>query len=282
MTRKRHQTTAVGRIDVTSLLLRDRRVTVRIYLPPDYEWTDQPYPVLFMFDGHNLFDTRTSTYNQEWQVDETMERLAEQGEQAAIVVGIDAPQDRYERYAMYSIGPWEFRQRPAGRALREIEGFGEQTAAFLMTEVRSYVNERYRVRQDRDGVGVAGSSMGGYMSLFTAAAYPDLVGRVMAFSPVVLDHPMAGHRLRDYLAERGGSEAQRIYLDMGDNEELPYIESPEDLVANLWALASTLQAAGQSDLVARVVPGGDHSERSWGARFEEAYRWAFLNGPVPG
>ncbi len=273
--RRWHFTTQVGRIDVTSMLLHDRRVPVRTYLPADYEWTERRYRVVYMFDGHNLFDVRTSTYNQEWQIDETMERLAAEGKEPAVVVGIDAPFDEFARYRMHSIGQWSYRKRPQGPVVRTIDGDGEVTAAFLMQAVKAATEQRYRVRTDRDGIGVGGSSMGGYMALYCAARYPHLVSRVIAMSPVVLDHPMRGHVLRDYLVAAGAPERMRIWIDMGDAEELAYIESPQELVDNLWAVRDALVAAGHDEISARVFVGGDHSERSWSARFEQAYRWAF-------
>ena len=273
--RRWHFHSLAGRVDVTWMLLHDRRVGVRTYLPPDYEWTDRSYRVLYMFDGHNLFDVRTSTYNQEWQIDETMERLAAEGREPAIVVGIDAPFDKFARYAMYTIGTWDYRTRPDRRTVRHIVGDGEATAAFLLEEVKAATEAQYRVRTDRDGVGVAGSSMGGYMALYSATKYASLVGKAIAMSPVVLVAPMRDSGLRDYLLAAGAAYPQRIWIDMGDNEELAYIESPQQLVDNMWQVRDVLTMMGHRDVAAHVVAGGDHTERSWAARFERAYRWAF-------
>lgn len=263
------------------MLLNDRRVTVRIYVPPDYEWNERTYPVLYMFDGHNLFDVRTSTYNQEWRIDETMAEISAGPQQPAVVVGIDAPEDRLARFAMYSIGEWDYRKTPHGRRLGHVVGTGDQTSAFLFEVVKPYVEANYRVSTNREGVGVAGSSMGGYMSLYSAATYPELISKVLAFSPVVLDHPMAGYLLRDYLVAQAAPQPQRIYLDMGDAEELEYIDSPVDLVRNLEALELALRSAGHREVVARIIPGGTHSERSWAARFAEVYLWAFTGSHLP-
>ena len=266
---------------MTAMLLHDRRVTVRTYLPADYEWSGRDYRVLYMFDAHNLFDVRTSTYNQEWCIDETMESLSARGLEPAIVVGIDAPDDRFSRYAAYSIGDWGYRARPDGRVVRRIHGDGEATAAFLLQQVKPATEQRYRVRTDRDGVGVSGSSMGGYMSLYCAARYPDLVSKVIAMSPVALDHPMEGWRLREFLTGAGATLPQRIWIDMGDDENLDYITSPQDLVDSLYVMRDTLVAAGHREVVAHVMAGAKHDERSWASRFEQAYRWAF-DGVEPG
>lgn len=276
----RQRSSIAGRVDVTSLLLRDRRVVVRVYLPADYEWTDRTYPVIYMFDGHNLFDRTTSTYDKEWRVDETMQSMHAEGRYSpAIVVGIDAPPGRYDRFAMYSAGSWDYRTSPRGRRLKRIEGYAEQTAAFLLGDVKDLVEARYRVARDREQVGVAGSSMGGYMSLYVAAHNPDLVSKVMAFSPVVLDFPMHGHVLREALVESGSDPALRVYLDMGDRERLDFA-GPDDLVDHLQELSATLAEAGHRQVLARVVAGDRHDERAWARRFPAAYLWAFHGVPL--
>ena len=62
--------------------------TIRVYLPPDYKSDNKRYPVVYMLDGQNLFDRKTS-FSGEWGVDETMNTLAENHQQEAMVIGID-------------------------------------------------------------------------------------------------------------------------------------------------------------------------------------------------
>lgn len=264
-----------GRVDLTAMLFRDRRLTLRTYLPADYEWSDRAYRVIYMFDAHNLFDRTTATYHKEWRIDEAMEDLYAQGHEPAIVAAIDAPQTRYERFAMYSVGQWDYRKAPDTRRLRSVQGYGEQTAAFLMGEVKGYIERTYRVATDRDNVAVAGSSMGGYMSLYVASQYPELVSKCLAFSPVMMDFPMRGFEVRDLVA-KGVRPDQRIYLDMGDRERLEFC-GPADLTDHLSELRLLLE--GRAEILTRLCRGG-HDERAWSGRFPQAYRWAF-DGVLP-
>jgi enterochelin esterase-like enzyme len=275
---RRQRSTIAGRVDVTSFLLRGQRLPVRIYLPADYETSGREYPVVYMFDGHNLFDRTTSTYNKEWRIDETMQWLQAEGNWTpAIVVGMDAPQSRYERFAMYSVGYWEYRKRPDTRLLKRIDGYGDETAELLMTQVKPYVERTYRAADSRDDVGVAGSSMGGYMALYVGACYPESVSKVMAFSPVVMDFPMRGQGVREAIRDAAVLHRQRHYLDMGDREKLEFC-GPADLVQHLYELRDDV-AQGRGGLLARVIEGDRHEERAWARRFPQAYLWAFFGVP---
>lgn len=271
----RTRSSIAGRVDVTTMMLRDQRITVRIYIPADYERTDHEYPVLYMFDAHNLFDRTTSTYDKEWGVDETMEWIGADTEYTpAIVAAIDAPQTRYERFAMYSLGQWDFRTEPGARRLKAIEGYGDQTAEFLMKKVKRHVERTYRASRDRDQVGVGGSSMGGYMSLYIAARYPQLVSKVIAFSPVLLDFPLRGDELREYIVRAGADLPQRFYLEMGDRERIDFANARQ-LVDHFDEVTMMLEQAGHREVFARIIPGGRHDERHWAKQFPGAFLWTF-------
>src|SRR5262245_44169188 len=73
--------------DVLSPQLDNRR-DVLVCLPPSYADGDRRYPVIYMQDGQNLFDRATGFAGQEWEVDETVQRLAKEGLEA-IVVGLN-------------------------------------------------------------------------------------------------------------------------------------------------------------------------------------------------
>jgi predicted alpha/beta superfamily hydrolase len=264
-------------VDVTHLLRTGERRAVRVYLPPGYEQSGHDYPVLYMFDGQNLFDRATTAFGMEWGIDETIEHLVRAGRTAGVVVvGIDSPDGPWQRYAEYTAWDWMLGGEP-------VVPDGAATADFLVQQVIPYVQGTYRVAHDRARVGLAGSSMGGYMTLFVGARHTDVFGRLLAFSPVVLDEPMAGHELRDYLVHRGFDAGTWAYLDMGGAEELSYVDHPDRLVENLAETAAAVvhSARPPAQVVTRVIPGAAHDERAWGARFGEVLLWAFADGPVP-
>jgi predicted alpha/beta superfamily hydrolase len=271
------RSTITGRVDVTHLLRAGERRAVRVYLPPGYEMGDREYPVLYMFDGQNLFDRTTTAFGMEWGIDETIEGLVDAGRfPGVVVVGVDSPVAPMQRYAEYTAWDWMLGGEP-------VVAQGAATADFLVEQVIPYVQATYRVARDRARVGLAGSSMGGYMTLFTGVRHPEVFGRLLAFSPILLDEPMAGHELRDFIVHRGFDRATWVYLDMGDAEELSYIDHPDRVVENL---AETTAAVARSArppkrLVSRVIPAARHDELAWGERFGDALLWAFADGPEP-
>jgi enterochelin esterase-like enzyme len=84
----------------SKILNNDRDVI--IYLPPGYDADkNRRYSVFYMRDGQNLFDGATSYIpGQEWQVDETAERLiATRSIEPLIIVGIyNAGMERVNEY----------------------------------------------------------------------------------------------------------------------------------------------------------------------------------------
>ncbi len=271
------RSTITGRVDVTHLMRDGRRRAVRIYLPPGYEQSGHDYPVLYMFDGQNLFDRTTTAYGMEWEIDETIEELVDAGRfPGVVVVGIDSPDGLWARYAEYTAWDWMLEGTP-------VVADGAATADFLVEQVIPFVQTTYRVAHDRARVGLSGSSMGGYMTLYVGSRHTELFGRLLAFSPIVLDEPMAGHELRDHLVHAGFEPGTWAYLDMGDAEELSYIDHPsrvvESLAATTAAVANSVRPPAQ--VVSRIIPGAAHDELAWGARFGEVLLWAFANGPPP-
>lgn len=271
------------RLDVVQLPRGGEPRTVRIYRPPGYEEADRDFPVVYMFDGQNLFDPAVATFGKSWRVDRTIEALTSVNPTwGAVVVGVDSPYDGQHRAVELSIGQWNFPvvdypeyadRDPA------VRGTGEATGEFLAQVVKPYVEDRYRVARQRERVAVAGSSMGGYMSLYMMVRYPELFGSVLALSPAVFDKPMNGYLLRSMLRQAGITTPTRVYLDMGGQEELRY--DSDDILASLWPLAQAVRAAGDTEVATAVYPDDGHDESAWSRRFPGAYLWGLHGQDLP-
>lgn len=240
-------------------LERTRRVWV--YLPPDYATSDRRYPVLYMHDGQNLFDAATA-YAGEWGIDETLDSLHTAGDPGIIVVGIDNGRER--RLDEYS--PWR-NERHGG-------GEGAAYAEWLVHTLKPFIDQRYRTLADRSNTAIAGSSMGGLISLYALLQFPEVYGRAGIFSPAFWFAPEIFDAVR---ASRAPYPDTRVYMVSG-GRELQQGERAgvyrDDQARMQEALIAAGFRAGQQ-VKASVIPDGEHSEWFWRREFPAAYRWLF-------
>ena len=245
---------------------RTRRIW--LYLPPGYASSTRAYPVLYMQDGQNLFDSQTS-FAGEWQVDETLDRLQQQGDAGCIVVGIDNGGD--QRLNEYS--PWVNPQYGGGQ--------GDEYVAFLASTLKPYIDAHYRTLSDRLHTGIGGSSMGGLISLYAALQRPDVFGRAAVFSPSLWFSPS----LQTWAATRQPLRPDpRVYIVSGgleDGAATPGSASPT--VQNQRQLLRTLagngfrvgSGAAGTEVDSLVQADGQHAEWFWRREFPAAYQWLF-------
>jgi predicted alpha/beta superfamily hydrolase len=225
---------------------------LRVYLPPEYAKDSQRYPVLYMFDGQNLFDEATS-YAGEWGVDETMDALAEEGF-PAIVIGIDhGGEQRFNELIPY----WNVRFLPNSGAL-----FIDD----VVHAIKPFVDANYRTLPDRNHTAVVGSSLGGLSADYAIHRYPEVFGKAGVFSPSYWVSEQAFAIARSTPLPAGS----RVYLYTGGREG-------GDSVSQLETMASILRAhsGGADNVTERVVPEAEHNEAAWRAEFPHAVRWLF-------
>ncbi len=232
-------------------LERNRRVW--IYLPPDYETSDLHYPVLYMHDGQNLFDNQTS-FAGEWEIDESLNELADQGINVPIVGGID--NGGSQRINEYS--PWVNNTYGGGD--------GEAYIEFLTNTLKPFVDENYRTLTDRDNTGIMGSSMGGFISHYASLEYPEIFSKTGIFSPAY----WISDSVWDFTTQSGKQYPGRFYLLIGSDES-------STAVSQMWMMSDTLLSMGyiNDEVTAKEIPGGQHNELFWRNQFKEAYQWLF-------
>jgi predicted alpha/beta superfamily hydrolase len=229
--------------EVHSTQLRNRR-RVLVYLPASYDG-ERRYPVLYMHDAQNLFDPATSYAGATWRVGETMTRLAEEGIEA-IVVAMDHGGRRRIR---------EYNPFPYWRG-----GRGAIYVRFVAETMKRIVDHDFRTLPERAHTAILGSSMGGLISLYAYAAYPQVFGAVGAMSPSlwVADGSMY-NVVRDFFTPGG-----RIYLDNGPRETSA-APIAELLVQRGWRRGADLQYV--------YARGAHHTESAWAARLPDALRF---------
>jgi len=252
--------------DVPSAHVAARNVDV--WLPPGYSANPRKrYPVVYMHDGQNLFDPSLSYYTRtDWGVDETMTKLAAEGRvREAIVVGVWNTPLRLQEYMP--------RKAVAGEALPiGVDGMGELGAssivsdaylAFLVEELKPFIDATYRTRRGRDDTFVMGSSMGGLISLYAIAQYPQVFGGAGALST---HWPIGNGVVIDWLASHlPDPRTHRLYFDHGtatlDARYAPYQQRMDAIVRNHG------YAEGRN-FMSRVFEGAGHSESAWRQRVD--------------
>jgi predicted alpha/beta superfamily hydrolase len=185
--------------DVASARLGNRR-DILVYLPPSYEAGGRGYPVFYLHDGQNLFDAATS-FAGEWQVDETMEALSQDGVEA-IMVGIpNAGKARINEYS-----PFDTAEFGHGR--------GDLYLDFIVDQVKPLVDAEFRTLSGPTHTGIMGSSMGGLISLYAFFRRPETFGFAGVMSPALW---FARNAIYDTV-RHAEHNAGRLYLDSGTRE----------------------------------------------------------------
>ena len=239
-----------------------RRRRVWVYLPADYAQNPaRRYPVLYMHDGQNVFDNATS-YGGEWGVDETLDRLRAAGQDAtgAIVVAVDNGNEfRSDEYI-----PWP---SEGLKAQPHKGGQGGAYVDFLAQTLKPYVDANYRTRPDAAHTGVAGSSLGGLISVYAALKYPRVFGQVGAFSPAFW---VCNDSLKAFAKTHPAAPTARFYFVCGPQES-------ETMLPLMAAWRDELRAEGvpAANLYLHAPTDGQHREWFWQREFPAAYKFLF-------
>ena len=227
-------------------LNRTRRVW--IYLPSDYSATKKHYPVLYMQDGQNVFDDLTS-FAGEWSVDETMDSIGNHTREM-IVVAVDHGGDkRINEYCPYDMEKYG-------------KGEGNKYIDFLVKTLKPFIDKSYRTEKNKKNTFIAGSSMGGLISMYAILKYPRVFGGAGVFSPAF----WIGPEIFNDIAAKGAKVNSKIYFYCGAQEG-------ETMQPDTEKAFSEMRKISKSRMVCVVRADGKHSEQVWKEEFPLFYLW---------
>lgn len=129
-----------------------------------------------MFDGHNVFFDEDATYGKCWGMKEYMDYTQTQVIIAAVECNHSPDNGRIKEYS-----PFTFRNPKLGN----ITGLGKITMNWMVHTFKPYIDENFRTIPDRNHTFIAGSSMGGLMSLYAVLEYNQTFSRAAALSPSI-------------------------------------------------------------------------------------------------
>jgi predicted alpha/beta superfamily hydrolase len=239
---------------------------VDVWLPPGYaDGGEARYPVIYMHDGQNVFDAAASSFGEAWEIDEVLGRLVAEGEvRPAIVVAIwNTGMGRYAEYMPpdgLPPGPIDFAV-PSKPVLTPEQLVTDRYLRFIVSELKPFIDATYRTLVGPADTFVMGSSMGGLISAYAIAQYPDIFGGAACVST---HWPAGDGAVIDYLADHLPDPAShRIYFDYGtvtlDALYEPYQQRMDA------AMRQAGYAEGQ-EWVTLKFDGAEHNEKAWRQR----------------
>ena len=228
-------------------LTGDEERTVTVYVPDIAESDPEArFPVLYMFDGHNVFFDEDATYGKCWGMKEYMEET----EAPMIVVGVECNHHPdHGRLKEYS--PYNFREKSIGTII----GKGKTMMDWMVQDFKPLIDEMYPTLPGREATFIAGSSMGGLMSLYAVTAYNDTFSRAACLSPSLWTSPK---RVKQFIAKADIAPGTVIYMDYGSCEM-----ARRDSMLKAWTHTCSQLLEKGVWLTGRIVPGGEHCEASW-------------------
>jgi predicted alpha/beta superfamily hydrolase len=220
-----------------------------VYLPKTYHNNDENFPVLYLHDAQNLFDKSTS-YAEEWQVDETLDSL----ELNLVVIGIEHGNEK----RIDELTPFPHEKYKGGKA--------DEYLKFITETLMPEINERYRVNNKCSQTFIGGSSLGGLVSYYAILKYPKLFGKAMVFSPSFW-YSDEIYNFTNTIEIDKISEA-KFYLRAGEKED-------ESMVPDMFRMKEQLIEKGLSDKNINIgsIPEGHHNEALWRDLFPQAAQW---------
>lgn len=218
-----------------------------LYLPESYDREpDKRYPVLYMFDGHNVFFDSDATYGKSWGMKEYMDYTGTQLLIAAVECNHSPDNGRLREYS-----PFPFDDPKLGH----FPGLGRKTMEWMIGNFKKDIDSRFRTLADRENTFIGGSSMGGLMSLYAVLEFNKVFSRAAALSPSIWVAPEKLERL----ARRASLGPDTVvYMDYGSEE----MRGRAGMLRGFGRMAALL-VERRVLVTSRMVPGGQHCEASW-------------------
>jgi predicted alpha/beta superfamily hydrolase len=254
-----------------------------VYLPPGYDESNEHYPVLYMHDGQNCFESYLQdSFAGSWHADTVADTLISQKLlRPFIIVGVSNGQT--ERLAEYLPPYISFSlPRPKGvfKKMPEILGHADRTFTYYL-EVQSFLKQHFRVLEGRDNTATCGSSMGGLFSTYIAWEHPEFAKYHAALSPAYwMTNDGQGHLLTIERIKTSPIRDVRLWLDSGEGtSNIPGQDDDNKFVT--MEAREALQEAGYKegkDFVYHLAKGGLHNEAAWAARLDKVFTFLMGSG----
>ncbi|MFT4095144.1 MAG: alpha/beta hydrolase-fold protein [Niabella sp.] len=250
---------------------------VRVWLPDNYR-PNQKYNVVYANDGQNLWDASLNWTKQEWELDETMDRLLKEKKiQPAIVVAIDnAGMKRHAEY--FPQKPFESLPQHVQDTILNIKWgenklfaeniYSDKYLKFIVSELKPFIDSAYTTNKDSQHTFIIGSSMGGLISMYAVCEYPNVFGGAICMSthwPGIFssaDNPVPAAFYSYLKTHLPDSKTHKFYFDYGtqtlDADYEPYQQEVDKIMKEKGFTKKSWETL--------KFNGAAHVESSWAQR----------------
>ena len=234
---------------------------------PDNSNLNDPFAVLYMHDGQNIFESEYSFNRISWKVDETLSYLINNYKiSPCIVVGIWNTEKRFQEFIPFK--PFlNYLPQSTNEVL--INSISDDYLRFIVFELKPFIDNNFNTLKDRDNTFISGSSLGGLVSIYAICEYPETFGGAACLSThwpfsIIQSDPLMFNAITDYLkANLPSPLTHKIYFDRGT-------ETLDSLYVSYQSeVDRIMKEAGYSkkSWMTRIFEGDEHSELSWQRRF---------------
>lgn len=229
-----------------SALTGEEERTAYAYLPVGYGESGRRYPVMYMFDGHNLFCDSEATYGKSWGLSDYLDYTRT----PLIIAAVECNHKGHSRLSEYSPVDFFFHDGTP------IKGQGKKYMDWLTGEFKPFIDENFLTLPDRENTAIGGSSMGGLMTIYALCKYGKYFSRGAALSPSLWMN--GGSMSGGFLEKAEFKKPTALFTSYGSREF-----SNHSAQQKAFAEACSLFIKRGVNITARVVEGGTHSESSW-------------------
>ena len=234
-------------------LVKENR-TLHIYLPDSYNDTNERYPVMYFFDGHNLYYDEDATYGKCWG----LKNFMDQWEKPMIIVGIECGHGKNQRLSEYC--PYTVNQG----FLEGVEGMGDMTFHWIIDEIKPMIDKEYRTWWNRECTGIAGSSMGGLMALYGVVRYNQWFSKAACVSSAI---GICMNQVEQDLDEYPINSDTRVFLSWGTREAYgvtdPQNEDTTSPMSQVNRSVGNILELQDAAVEIYCQIGGGHCEGDW-------------------
>lgn len=236
----------IKKVTIPALTGAERR-RAYIYVPDEaMAHPDRRYPVLYMFDGQNVFLDSHATYGKSWGMLDFL-----QSHNVPLIVAAVECNHHPDNGRLKEYSPFTFEEERFGR----VQGKGKITMDWFVNSFKPYVDRHYPTLPDRKHTFISGSSMGGLMTVYAVTKYNNVFSRGAALSPSLWVNTAGLERM---IRRTDFGTDTVLYMDYG-SEEFGW---KPDMLKGYNRICNAFTESGVM-LTSRIIPGGTHQEASW-------------------